>query len=582
MDRSQIQLLLREAISARMENRSWAQECLGKILKADPYNEEAWLWMSLVLETPGEKRFCLEKALAINPQSVQAQAGLLYLEQQSRGPARPIPMPARTICPMCGEPNDRKVFQCVNCGQDLFVLCPACGERMDIDRPACGACGQQVGDVSTGAAYFFHLGELYLQHGQAKRALETWDKTLFLNPDYPRVAEVAAEAFLATGQRDLAIQSLERAIAEAGDDEERKRGLRLRLANFHRELGQNDDAFAIYQQLLQEEKERKESWTELYVELGRFHQQRGNVDDARTYYEMALTLDGKLHEIRYEVANILLGYGYELRALNEFRRLQDVGGEIGERAKARIEEIRPPIPDAYRNRWRETARGTARYVVAGLVLLALVAARNWLDGNLLGTFGVQEILGLFATALGGYLLTAATATPRNLPSPALFGQLADRPLFARMRLRPKKEAAGPPKPTILTRFIASQRRSAQQVAAQLRVVQLRAAQALHRFLVTLSRRAEKFRRSPTGKKVVRFLKKLGQTRFFQAVGRQLRRIFPEQAGLVARLGEFVRGGGKRLVEQAGKVEVQEGLVYRWVAAALGLFLLLLAARWILV
>jgi hypothetical protein len=75
---------------------------------------------------------------------------------------------------------------------------------------------------------------------------------------------------------------------------------------------------------------------------------------------------------------------------------------------------------------------------------------------------------------------------------------------------------------------------------------------------------------------------LGKTRFFQTIARLLRRLFPEQAGWFARLGEFVRGGGKRLVEQAGKVEVQEGQIYRWIAAVLGIFLLFIAARLILV
>lgn len=573
MDRGQIQLLLREAVaSARSGNRSWAQECLGRILKADPYNEEAWLWMSTVLETPAEKRFCLEKVLAVNPQNAQAQAGLLYLDQQSRGPIKPLVVPKRTLCPMCGEPNQPQAFQCANCGQDLFVACPSCGERVDIDRPACAACGQEIGDVGTGAAFFFHLGELYLQHGQAKRALETWDKTLFLNPDYPRVAEVAAEAFLATGQRDLAIQSLERALEES-DDAEHKRELRLKMANFQRELRQYDEAYALYHQLLLEEKERKESWTELYVEMGRFYQLRGNTDEAQNYYEMALTLDGKRHEIRYEVANILDEKGFELRALSEFRMLRDVGGEIGERAQARIAEIRPPVTDTFRNRWQETVRGTARYAVAGVILLALATGRNWMGLN------IGDVLGLLAAVLGGYLVTAATATPRNLPTPANLGRLGDSPAFARMRLRPKKDAAPAAKPSAWSRFIASQRRSAQQLAAKLRVVQLRVAQALQRFLVDSGKRIDHFRRSPTGKKLSQFRARLAKTRFFQAAGRLFGRVFPAQAGFLAHLSDLARSGGKRLVAQAG--EVQETQLYRWIAAALGILLLLLAGRLIL-
>ncbi len=581
MEHGRTQTLLREAIaSAKAGNKSWARECLQRLLKLEPNNEDAWLWMSMVLETPGEKRFCLQKVLAVNPQNAQALAGLRYLDQQSKAPIRPIVQPKRTICPMCGEPNDPKAFQCANCGQDLFVLCPSCGERVDIDRPSCAACGLEVGDSAQGAAYFFHLGELYLRHGQPKRALETLDRTLILNPDFPRVTEVAADAYLACGQRELAIQSLQRAIEET-KDEAHRRELRLRLANFHRELRNTEEAGRLYQELLEEQKVLKQPWTELYIEVGRFYHGQGDIDAARNYYEIALTLDENLPEIRYAVAEIVLQKGYELRALSEFRALQGVGGEIGEKARAQVEALRPPVPDAFRNRWQETVRGTARYVLAGLLLLALSTGRNWTD------ITPYDLFGMLACILGGYLLTAATATPRNLPTPAMFSKVGDTPTLTKMRLRSQKEkAAG--RPSALRKFLDRQRQAVQRLAANVRVVQMRALRWLHRTSEAGGRRWAQFKQSPTGKKLQAFFRSkpfralaaLGQKPFFRSIGRSLRGLFP--AGTFGHLGRLLRGGSRHLVEQAGRVEVTETQIYRWIAAVLGLFLLLLAGRLILV
>ena len=583
MESGRIRLLLREAInSAKAGNTSWARECLGRILRSDPRHEEAWLWMSAVLETTAEKRYCLDKVLTINPDNAQAKAGLRYLDQQAgieTGPEEP----ERTICPMCGEPNERAAFQCVNCGQDLFVLCPSCGERMDIDHTACAACGLETGDASTGAGYFFHLGELYLEHGQPKRALETWDKTLLLDPDYPRIAEVAAEAFMASGQRDLAIQSVERAIAEA-TGEAHRRELRLRLANYHRDLGRLEDAERLYRELLKEDQERHEPQADLYSELGSFYRQGKDLEAARHYYEMAVALDEELHQVHYSLAEILLQEGYEHRALSELRWLQEIGGEVGSKATAQIEALRPPVPEAFRNRWQETFRGMARFFLAGFLLLLLTTGLQW------NSISPQNGVGLLLLFIGGYCLTAATATPNNLPTPTKLAKLAEGPTMMRLRARRGKGKKSA-RPGLLQRFLVWQTRSAQRLAAGLRVAQMRAIKQLHRLASSTSRTWERFKMSKVGRflgalpqsRVGRFLAALGRTRFFQALGRFSRRIVPRRAGasLFKRLGQAIRGGGKRLVEQAGRVELTELQMVRWVAGVVGLILLALGISLIL-
>lgn len=579
MERGRIRLLMREAIQAAQSgNKNWARECLGRVLKADPRNEEAWLWLSAVLDTVAEKRYCLERVLAINPANAQAQAGLRYLEGQ-REAVRP--QAQRTICPLCGEPNDPNAFQCANCGQDLFVLCPACGERVDIDRTSCAACGLEIGDSSDGAAYFFHLGELYLKHGQPKRALDTWDKTLLLNPDYPRVAEVAAEAFMALGQRDLALQSLGRAIEEASDEEHR-RMLRLRMANYHRDLGNMEEAEHLYRELLREDRALGERRADLFIELGRFHEKRGERDSARNYYEMALALDENLPGIRYALAEILLAQGYETRALSEFRYLARSGGEWAERAAAQVRALRPPVPETFRNRWQETVRGAGRFFLVGLTLLLLNRGREWVASSAYSPAYTLNILGLLATLAGGYLLTAATSAPRHLPGFALLtaqpeGRLAER-LEARRKRRERK------RPAWAIQLQDRMRRSAQAVADGLGVVRLRLVRALERATSALSRAWKRLgsSRPVQGLRMLgSHLKRLlGRIRFFRSVAFFFRRLFPRRAGpsLLVRLAQPWREGSRRL---GGRVELSEADLYRWGAALIGLILVVLGTVMVL-
>jgi hypothetical protein len=44
-------------------------------LEIDQYNEQAWLWLSAVVETPEEQRTCLDNVLTINPNSERAKTG---------------------------------------------------------------------------------------------------------------------------------------------------------------------------------------------------------------------------------------------------------------------------------------------------------------------------------------------------------------------------------------------------------------------------------------------------------------------------------------------------------------------------
>lgn len=62
-------------------DRAYGKNLLTEILETDPENETAWLWMSAVVDTDGQRRECLKEVLKFNPNNQAAKRGLEKLEQ---------------------------------------------------------------------------------------------------------------------------------------------------------------------------------------------------------------------------------------------------------------------------------------------------------------------------------------------------------------------------------------------------------------------------------------------------------------------------------------------------------------------
>lgn len=73
--------LLQKGVAAARAGRSQeAKQLLQQVIKTDPHNEMAWLWLSGLMATQEQKRACLEKVLQANPENVYARAGLTRLQ----------------------------------------------------------------------------------------------------------------------------------------------------------------------------------------------------------------------------------------------------------------------------------------------------------------------------------------------------------------------------------------------------------------------------------------------------------------------------------------------------------------------
>lgn len=84
-----VDAMIRAAVEAiRAGKKQDARTLLERAVDLDEYNENAWLWLSAVVDTPEEQRTCLDNVLIINPNNEKAKAGLKAL---GFSPSPPLP-----------------------------------------------------------------------------------------------------------------------------------------------------------------------------------------------------------------------------------------------------------------------------------------------------------------------------------------------------------------------------------------------------------------------------------------------------------------------------------------------------------
>jgi len=72
---------LNAAIAAiKAGNKAVGLRLLSEVVQADPNNETAWLWLSTCVNKTEQKKYCLSKALSINPSNQNARRALEQLE----------------------------------------------------------------------------------------------------------------------------------------------------------------------------------------------------------------------------------------------------------------------------------------------------------------------------------------------------------------------------------------------------------------------------------------------------------------------------------------------------------------------
>jgi hypothetical protein len=101
--------LKQAVVAAKAGRKAEARRLLETVLDADERNEQAWLWLSDVVESDEERIICLENVLTINPDNEMARKGLSALGAGvASSPQSPTSAPVlRDVSAVSDSPADR-------------------------------------------------------------------------------------------------------------------------------------------------------------------------------------------------------------------------------------------------------------------------------------------------------------------------------------------------------------------------------------------------------------------------------------------------------------------------------------------
>ncbi|MBI5959974.1 MAG: hypothetical protein HY866_14640, partial [Chloroflexi bacterium] len=128
MGQEQAKQLLQQGIAAAKGGRpDIARQSLQQVVRLDPQNETAWLWLSSVMAEPKERMFCLKRLLEINPQNEFALKGLRAMGIDPAQTAAPVP---GSSIPVLDEAKYNRVMQTAE--EFLRRYNPQPPDRLDI------------------------------------------------------------------------------------------------------------------------------------------------------------------------------------------------------------------------------------------------------------------------------------------------------------------------------------------------------------------------------------------------------------------------------------------------------------------
>ena len=407
-DSARLSTLLQQGIAAAKAGRvQEARQILFEVIELDERNEQAWLWLSGVVESLKDKRICLENALTINPQNSHALSGLRWLDQQA-----PPVFAGQERCPRCNSPVPLSETACPNCGQTLVVVCPACGQYTDVRDTSCPECDQPLGNYREGVRYHLALARAYVSHQRYTLAQDEINRIKSQASDNSQMLVEIASLHEEMGHIEQAIGTCEQAIKHDPDDA----APYACLGAIYRKRAMMAEARAMYEKSAQ----RADNDPAILFELAQLHVETGKAGrKAIKLLQQAIRLRPEQASAHMLLADVYLDQGQSSQAAYHYERaskLATPGSETEREARRQLARLRPSAPERESQGWGETLRRMAGLMLSP-VAAALVNARLVPWEISLAAWG-----GLIMATIGAYFWVCAIDVPQSPAMREIFGE----------------------------------------------------------------------------------------------------------------------------------------------------------------
>ncbi|HSD83689.1 MAG TPA: tetratricopeptide repeat protein [Anaerolineae bacterium] len=351
---STIDALLKQGIAAaRAGRKDEARQQLLQIIELDEENEQAWLWLSGVVESDADRRVCLENVLTINPANAAAQKGLRLLDERA-------PKPHRERCPHCKAELPSTGNFCTACHQPVLIACPNCRGYVEIVTRKCTHCGTLLGDYHDRNNYYLGLADAYLQHDNFPLAQWATEQVGLGVPDAEALSHMA-ELYLHLGKPERTVDL----YRQASERDPQNVAPYLKLADLYRQQDRREEMQEVYRAALRHLPEQPEilrAWAQAVAD------RRDSINEAIDLLERVLQ-----QQPDDDAAHLLLARLYNrsdnpVSATTHYRRtvaLAAPGSGLAAEAQRELTQLHHNDPDG----WGEFTRHAL-----GLMLCPICAA----------------------------------------------------------------------------------------------------------------------------------------------------------------------------------------------------------------